>query len=193
MNMSINKRVLSTVWITILLLICGTQSPIYAQDKVANPHQEDEKAIRNAIYEIGLATLTEDARMYRKNSSQRTVDLYKLVFDELCKNEEMREDLRKNGITSGDEMMEATASHSMQGKTGIQRTHAETVAHEAADMATITFLNDTEAKIENRGVEVRAVLENKDWKIDTTEILKARFLESNLPLNQESKDKIKGY
>jgi hypothetical protein len=56
----------------------------------------------------------------------------------------------------------------------------------------LTFVSDTEAKVETRAGILKVVREADEWKVDGTDGLKKALLAS-LPLNTESKDKLEKF
>ena len=53
---------------------------------LTSDHAATEKAVREALYEMSLATLSGDPVTFKKYAAQRTLGFYDLVFSELATN-----------------------------------------------------------------------------------------------------------
>jgi hypothetical protein len=140
---------------------------------------------------MALATLKGDAAKFKKHAAKRTLGLYDLVFAELSSNPAVKEHFQNSGVTTGEGFLElgmrAVASHAA----AMPAEKLESLAREQAS-GDLKFVSDTEATGVGPAGTYRAVLENNDWKIDITDILKKTYLQS-LPLGPDSKARIEKY
>ena len=164
----------------------GAQQPASLSDRSAS-----EKLIRAALYEIGLATLTGDAKTFKKRAAKRTLDLYDTVFAELATNPKIKEQSRQAGITNGEGFLEYTFRSAARQTSSTPQAKLEEFAREGS-VVPLTFVSDTEAAGENRIGSLKAVFEDHDWKIDIADSLKKVWLQT-LPLSAESKKKIEKF
>ncbi|CAN5455551.1 hypothetical protein BH20ACI3_BH20ACI3_23920 [soil metagenome] len=152
-----------------------------------------DEAIRRALYENALATLNRDVKEYKRVTAKRTLDLYDLVLNELRKDAKARKAFDAAGMTTSDKFLEMVFSRAKSDLPApYPKESLEKMARRGAENNTITFLSDSQAKIEGQYGLLKAVLEGNEWKIDGTEIMKAFFLRTLL-LPSESRAKIERF
>jgi hypothetical protein len=161
------------------------------QTPPAREHAEAEKAVREALYEMSLATQGGDAAKFKKYATQRTLGLYDLIFSELATNPKIKEQLSQSGITSGEKLLESGMRAVAKRAAGVPAEKLQEYAREQA-ATPLTFKDDKEATGQTQAGPFKVVLEKDVWKVDLTEILK-KSLVPLLPLAADSKAKIEKY
>ena len=170
------------------LLVIVPAATIFGQDAV-NSSRIKEEAIRSAVYESTFAALTADVKNYKKHAAQHMLDLYKLMYEELIKDREMRIAYQQNGIKGWEDFMASRVRHSASKFEKLSRMQIAELARREAN-APITFVSDKEAKM--RGV--RILFEDKEWKVDASEAIKTGLLRNpDNHLGPESRAKIERF
>lgn len=154
-------------------------------------HTATEKAVREALYGMSLATLSGDAVAFKKYAAQRTFGFYDLVFSELATNPKVEEQFRKIDVTSGWKFIEfGLRTAARRAATTTPEKLQETARAQAA--VTLTFKSDEEVTAPAQTGSLKIVLEKGEWKVDLTEPLKKSLLPA-LPLSGDSKARIEKY
>lgn len=179
----------------LLLLICFTcfSHTAFSQNSAdaAPARAVAERAIRAALYEMSVATQSGDAKTFKKYAARRALEFYDSLVVELLKNQKLKEQLRSAGVTGGDSFIDFSFRSVAQRASATPRSKIEEFAREY-EKSPLTFVSDTEAKIETKAGIIRAVLEKDEWKVDGTDALKKPLLAS-LPLSAESKEKLEKF
>ena len=179
---------------TLLLLvgfICLSQTAL-SQDAAAPPARaESEKAIRAALYETSVAAQSGDAKTFKKYAAQRTLKFYEALVEELLKNPKVKEQLGRAKVTNGDSFIDFSFRSVAQRASATPRPKIEEFASEYQN-SPLTFVSDTEAKVETKAGMLKVVREADEWKVDGTDGLKKALLAS-LPLSTESKEKLERF
>jgi hypothetical protein len=171
------------------LLVIVSAATIFGQDTVNSSPVTGEEAVRLAVYESTFAALTADVENYHKHAAQHMLDLYKLMYQELIKDREMRNAFQQNGIKGWKDFMTSRVRHAASRFDRLSRMQiAELARREAA--GSVTFISDKEAK--SRGV--RILFEDKEWKVDASEAIKTGLLrDPNNHLAPESRARIERF
>ena len=162
-----------------------------AQEPPQSPtttRQESEAAIRVAVYETALASITGNLTLYRKHVARRTWELNRLVFEGLREIPDGREMLVQNKLDTADKFFDTLF---VQGASQYAELSAEVKEQRARAQSngSLTFLNDREAVLQFGGSSLRLVYEDKALKVDETESSKELFLKT-FPFTAETRAKI---
>ncbi len=168
--------------------ICFAQVISSSQGSVPPNRTEAERAIRVVLYEMSIANQSGDAKMFEKYAAQRTLKFYDLLADELLKNPTIGEPLKVAGVTNGESYIEFGFRSLAQRAAVKPRFEMVDFARKFAAVP-LTFLSDTEANVENKAGVFRVVMEEGEWKVDGTDVLRKTLLVV-LPLSAESKAKL---
>jgi hypothetical protein len=171
------------------LLVMLSAVTVLGQNETNPSRLKAEETIRSVIYESTLAALTADIKAYKKYAAPRMLNLYKLTYEELIKDREMRKIFSQTWIKGWEDFMASRVRQSAIRFARLSRVQIEQLARREAD-GPITFLSEKEAKI--RGV--RVVLEDNKWKTDASEAIKLGLLQDpNNRLGQASRAKIEKF
>jgi hypothetical protein len=168
--------------IRIAALLLSLLSPINlaANAPVSNqkPSRADsEKTIRRSAYEMMKAFLVQDVANFKRHSAKRTLDLISLTYEAALKDPGYQQELRKAQITNADQFlgyfMLGLATQYLQAVP----LSPEAAALKVANESTISFINDSEARIAvGNSAFARARLAARAWKIDLADWLKISVL-----------------
>ncbi|MDQ6786338.1 MAG: hypothetical protein M3033_05910 [Acidobacteriota bacterium] len=179
---------------TLLLIIgfiCLSQTVLSQNTAAPSARAESEKAIRAALYEISVATQSGDAKTFKRYAAQRTLKFYDLLVVELMKNPKLKEQLGQVKVTNGDNFIDFSFRSVAQRASATPRSKIEEFAREY-QKSPLTFVSDTEAKVETKAGMLKMVREADEWKVDGTDGLK-KVLLASLPLSAESKEKLEKF
>lgn len=173
----------------IMMLLLIFSAVTAAQDVSLTHRKVDEAAIRSAVYEFTISSLTADVKSYKQQAAQRMIDLYKLIYEELSKDDERKKTFRENGIKNSDDFMANSVKKSARRVASMPQVQIEELARRESS-GPITLFGDNKAKI--RGIDV--VFEDNKWKVDATGAIKAGFLGTpDKSLSAKSRAKIKRF
>lgn len=159
----------------------------FSQQTSAPPDRtQSEAAIRHAVYEFSLATLTGNGDVFVEHAAKRTLDLYELIY--LGMNDKVRKGLEQNGVRSSKDFLKFSFKQAGAAMASTPRPKLEESAR-ANSNSPLSFRSDTEAFLDTAGGRLRAVWEDQKWKVDGADGMKVMFLK-NLPLSDESRKKI---
>jgi hypothetical protein len=171
--------------------LCLAQSNSSSQSSAPSNRAEAEKAIRSVLYEMSVATQTGDAKIFRKHAAQRTLKFYDLLAEELLKNSNLKEQFNRAGVTNGESFIEFSFRGIAQRVAATPRPKIEELARGYA-ASPLTFVSQTEAKVETNSGTIRIIWEADEWKVDSTDETK-KVLLGRLPLSAESKTKLEKF
>jgi len=168
-------KVLCTTAVALSIsLVFSTASAIPSLQK---SRDEAVKEIRKTAYEMMKAFLTQDVATFKRYSAKRTLDLIDLAYEAARQDPVYQQELQKARITNTEQFL----SYFMLGMANqylqAMPLSPEAAATHVAKDSTITFINDSEARIAvaDSGF-ARAKRVARVWKIDLTDWLKRAIL-----------------
>jgi hypothetical protein len=172
-------------------LICLSQTALSQATTAPPARAESEKAVRAALYEISVASQSGDAKTFKKYAAHRTLKFYDSLVEELLKNPKVKEQFDRAHVTNGDSFIDMSFRSVAQRASATPRSKIEGFAREYQN-SPLTFVSETEARVETKAGMVKVVREADEWKVDGTDRLKKALLAS-LPLNTESKERLEKF
>lgn len=188
----LNRALLIALLLNILSSTASSLAQVQKSPPFPTSRSRSEELIRETVYKMMVATIGGDAQTAKELSAQRMVKFYDLVYAELMTSAGVKRQLSQAGITSGTALLEWTFKQAASKTTGVLQSEVEKEARRRASLATISFLNDTEAKVQFEQYVNRLLLEDGIWRIDGTEGARSLALEK-LPLSVEGKARIKNF
>ena len=185
------RKVFAQTLLVLLMSSIGLAQVPSPQGTVSPARAESEKAIRVVLYEISVAAQSGDAKTFKKHAAQRTLKFYDSLVEELLTNPKVKEQLGRANVTKGDGFIDLSFRSVAQRASATPRSKIEEFAREY-QKSPLTFVSDTEAKVETKAGMLKVVREADEWKVDITESLKKGLLAS-LPLTAESKAKLEKF
>jgi hypothetical protein len=172
------KKSITTAAILLSVFSAAGSSTASALQSHHKPtRDESTKAIRATAYSMMKAFLTQDVATFKRLSAKRTLQLVSLTFEAARDDSQYKQELENAHITNADQFL----GYFLQGMAN-QYLQAvpltpDAAARRAGNDSTVTFVNDSEARIAAGNSEVaRARLVGKEWKIDLTDWLKRGVL-----------------
>ena len=151
---------------------------------------KDEQQIRQAIYDLRYAEMSGDIESFKRLTSKRALDLYRLWFSILF--DKMPRGSTTQPVSNGDDLFSLVLNMLTPDDKDMNPDKMRKEARAKAD-ARIRFINNQTAKVEpDDGIPFLVIYEEGRWKVDETEALKQEILKME-GLTPQEKEMIRKY